>query len=231
MQQLKEKNSKEFWKLVRELRSKKGKNLSDNIDPEIWYDWFKKLNNINYTLSDDTYRPMIRNPRDFVPQSVKMLDKPIDVDEIKKAALKLRNGKSVGMDLISNEMIKCCVDSHFVRPIRELFNFILVESKVPTCRKQSLITPIFKSGQIYNPSDHRGITVTSCFSKHFTLIINKRLASFIDAKAILKPNQTGFRRKFRTSDHIFVLNTLLNSYFANGKPVYSCFVHFSKAYD
>ena len=55
--------------------------------------------------------------------------------------------------------------------------------------------------------------------------------SFIDAKAILRPNQIGFRRKFRTSDHICVLNTLPNSYFANGKPVYSCFVDFSKAYD
>ena len=79
-----------------------------------------------------------------------MLDKPIDEDEIKKATLKLKNGKS---DLISNEIIKCCVDSHFVRLIRELFNFILVESKVPTCWKQGLITPIFKSGEIYNPSD------------------------------------------------------------------------------
>ena len=101
--------------------------MSDNIDPEIWYDWFKKLNNANDTLSDDTYRPTIRNMRDFVPQFVKMLDKPIDVDEIKRAALKLKNGKSVGIDLISNEMIKCCVDSHFVRLIRELFNFSLAE--------------------------------------------------------------------------------------------------------
>ena len=75
-------------------------------------------------ISDNSY---------FVPQFVKMLDKPIDVDEIKKAALKLKNGKSVGIDLISNEMIKCCVDSHFVRLIRKLFNFILVESKVPSC--------------------------------------------------------------------------------------------------
>ena len=166
--------------------------------------------------------------RDFVPQFVKMLDKPIDVDEIKKAALKLKNGKSVGIDLISNEMIKCRVDSHFVRLIRELFNF---ESKVPTCWKQGLRTPIFKSGEIYNPSDYRAITVTSCLSKLFTLIINERLVSFIDTKAILKPNLIGFRRKFRISDNIFVLNTLLNSYFANGKPVYSCFVDFSKAYD
>ena len=77
-----------------------------------------------------------------------MIDKPIDVAEIKKAALKLKSGKSVGIDLTSNEMIKCCVDSHFVRLIRELFNFILVVSKVPTCWKQGLITPICNKGQV-----------------------------------------------------------------------------------
>ena len=156
IQQLEVKNSKKFWNLVEKLRSKRDKKLSDSIDPEIWYDWFKKLNNVNDTLSDDTYRHIIRNLRDFIPQFVKMLDKPINVDEIKKAALKLKNGKSVGIDLISNEMIKCCVDSHFVRLIRKLFNFILEESKVPTFWKQGLITPIIKSGEIYNLSDYEG---------------------------------------------------------------------------
>ena len=100
-----------------------------------------------------------------------------------------------------------------------------------SARSKYHLTPIFRSGEIYNPSDYRGTTVASCLSKLFTLIINERLVSFIDAKANLKPNQIGFRRQFRTSDHIFVLNTSLNSYFANGKPVYSCFVDFPKAYD
>ena len=95
IQQLDDKNSKEFWNLVKELRSKKDKSLSDSIDPEIWYGLFKKLNNVNDTLSDNTYMPIIRNVRDFVLQFVEMLDKLIDVDEIKKAALKLGNGKSV----------------------------------------------------------------------------------------------------------------------------------------
>ena len=117
-QQLEDKNYKEFWNLPKELRSKKDKNSSDSIDPEIWYDWFMKLNNVNDTLSDDTYRPIIRNLRDFAPQFVKMLNKPIDVDEIKKAVLKLKKGKLVGVNLISIEMIKCCVNSHFVRLIR-----------------------------------------------------------------------------------------------------------------
>ena len=33
------------------------------------------------------------------------------------------------------------------------------------------------------------------------------------------------------SDHIFILNTVLNSYFSRGKRVYACFVDFSKSYD
>ena len=99
IQQLEDKNCKEFWNLVRELRSKKDKNLSDSIDPEIWYDWFKKLNNTNDTLSDDTYRPIIRNMRDFVPQFAKMLEKPIDMDEIKKGSFKVEKWQVSGYRL------------------------------------------------------------------------------------------------------------------------------------
>ena len=54
---------------------------------------------LNDTLSDDIYKPKIRNLGDFVPQFVKMLDKPIDVEEIKKAALKLKKWKVSGYRL------------------------------------------------------------------------------------------------------------------------------------
>ena len=47
-----------------------------------------------------------------------MLDKPIDVDEIKKAALQLKNRKSVGIDLISNEIIKCFVDAFSIFKVK-----------------------------------------------------------------------------------------------------------------
>ena len=37
-------NPKAFWEMVNELKSNKDKNLADNIEPQEWYDWFKKLN-------------------------------------------------------------------------------------------------------------------------------------------------------------------------------------------
>ena len=44
-------------------------------------------------------------------------------------------------------------------------------------------------------------------------------------------NQIGFRRGYRTADHLFILNTIINSYFKKGKMVYVCFIDFSEAYD
>ena len=43
--------------------------------------------------------------------------------------------------------------------------------------------------------------------------------------------QIEFRRRYRTSGHVFILNTILNSYFYKGKKVYACFVDSFKAYD
>ena len=48
-----------------------------------------------------------------------------------KAAKKLKNGKAVGSDSISNEMIKCLVHTKFVDIIRDLFNAIYKDSHFP----------------------------------------------------------------------------------------------------
>jgi hypothetical protein len=43
--------------------------------------------------------------------------------------------------------------------------------------------------------------------------------------------QAGFRPDYRTTDHIFTFNTTLNKYlYKNKKPVFACFVDFSKAF-
>ena len=62
-------------------------------------------------------------------------------------------------------------------------------------------------------------------------MINERLVEFLDARNILSHYQIEFRGGYRTADHVFILNTILNSYFSKVKNVYACFVDFSKAYD
>ena len=97
--------------------------------------------------------------------------------------------------------------------------------------KRGYITPIYKADDSFDPSNYRGITVTSNVGKLFTLVINERLVQFLDENKVIALNQIGFRRGHRTADHLFILNTIINSYFKKGKMVYVCFIDFSKAYD
>ena len=43
---------KAFWEMVNELKSNKDRNLADNIEPQEWYNWFKKLNTPQSTINE-----------------------------------------------------------------------------------------------------------------------------------------------------------------------------------
>ena len=94
-----------------------------------------------------------------------------------------------------------------------------------------IIIPIHKSGERDDPNNYRGITLNSCISKLFTLLMNNRLTSFCVEKGLISYNQIGFRKGFRTSDHVFTLKTLIDKTFDENQKLYACFVDFKKAYD
>ena len=63
------------------------------------------------------------------------------------------------------------------------------------------------------------------------LFLNERLTLFCDNSELLKYNQVGFRRGFRTTDHIFTLKTMIDQSLNKKEKLYACFVDFRKAYD
>jgi hypothetical protein len=93
------------------------------------------------------------------------------------------------------------------------------------------MVPIHKSGELDDPNNFRGISLNSCLSKLFTLLLNKRLTAFCDSEGIIHENQIGFRKGYRTSDHVLTLKTLIDQAFLKKKKLYVCFVDFKKAYD
>ena len=172
---------------------------------------------------------MVKRLKDFTCFN-EGLDNNITNDEIIKESRWLKNHKAVGYDSICNEMIKCLVKTKFINVVRSLFNAICLKSYFPKLWKVSCyITPIFKDDDSFDPNNYRGISVISCSGKLFMLILNERLIKFLDDKKVSSDCQIGFKRNYRTSDHTFILNTVLNSYFSRGKRVYACFVDFSKA--
>jgi hypothetical protein len=53
----------------------------------------------------------------------------------------------------------------------------------------------------------------------------------MESENILGEKQAGFRRKYSTVDHVFVLNALIDFYLAKHKILYCGFIDFKKALD
>ena len=68
----------------------------------------------------------------------------------------------------------------------------------------------------------------------FCHIVNDRICKEIESRNFIKSEQAGFRKNYRTSDHIFVLRIIVDKYVLNAKncdKLFACFIDFMKAFD
>ena len=170
------------------------------------------------------------NFQQFKGYDTSVLNNEIQAEEVYKAVKSLKNQKACGIDGINNEMLKIACNAN-VNIFVQLFNLIFKSAVYPTLWRDNYIKPIFKGGCFNDPSNYRGIAISSCFGKLFSKILHNRLDTFIEDNNILYKGQIGFRKKCRTSDHILTLKTLIDKYFKSSKRLYACFVDLKKAFD
>ena len=138
------------------------------------------------------------------------LDYPITIKEIQHKLKTLKNGKACSIDSINSEMVK---HSHLNLQLamQKHFNLVLAAGYYPSVWNRGLISPIFKSGDKYNPSNYMGVCVNSNLSKLFCSILNSRLITYLTDHHILS-SQIGFLPNHQTSDHIYTLHTLIQQH-------------------
>ena len=217
-----------YWNLLKLLRENDNDNKSSSVSLTEWESYFKNLkkrskgtecSNIE-NETNELEKQLIFNETDF----------PIKESEVTKCIKNLKNKKAAGLDCILNEMIK--YSQSYLTPVyTKLFNEILRTGIYPTSWKQGYIIPIYKNGDRSDPNNYRGITIISNIAKLFNSVINNRLIKFIENNNLIDENQIGFKQKSRTSDHVFVLKSLIDKYLSNGNKLYTCFVDFRKAFD
>ncbi len=221
---------KEFWSFFKKLG--KDNNTTASPSPDEWLEHFSSLN-ANDPSTDPRVAGFVSSLQEKLkqsPQGYDSLTAFFQEDEVGKGIKALKEGKAVASDLISNEILKATSD--IIAPfLVALFNKILELETFPEDWSLGLILPLFKSGDIMNVNCYRGITINSCLSKLFMLLLNNRLQSLCDKHNIINYNQIGFRKGFRPSDHVFTLKTLIDQSFHTKKPLHVCFVDFKKAYD
>ena len=214
-----------YWKLLKAMKGDVD-NPSENIKLDDWELYFKELNKSPTTNKNDLKVKLadLEGDKCFNEMDFQFTEK-----EVSRCIKKLKNNKSAGLDGISNEMIK--YSQHIMLPVlTKLFNMILVSKQYPKQWCDGYIVPISKGADTSVPSNYRGITILSSVAKLFNSLLNERLSKFLEKKDTLDKKQIGFKKGFRTTDHMFTLRTLIEKYIKTGK-LYACFVDFKKAFD
>ena len=167
-------NPKEFWDLVNSIKSKRS-GISDKIPPDEWFNYFCKLNEINFLYENtSTESQIVKDVEIWVTCHVENLDKLISFEETQNVTKKLKSNKASTTDSINHEIIK--VSSNNLAYYHEKqFNRILADGMFTKTWSVGLITPLYKPGNRTDPGNYRGIRLSSCLGKFFTTILNTRL--------------------------------------------------------
>ena len=224
---LESRDSKSFWKVINDFKNSDSSvsDQSSNIAPDAWYQYFNGLMNVE-GINESSLPEGSCISSNFANE----FSEPITLKEVRTGIRSLKNNTSVGYDCISNEMLKYS-SSSMVQCICKLFNLVYESGCYPSQWSESMIKPLFKSGSENDPSNYRGISISSCLSKLFSRVLYNRLDTYIFKNDILVNNQIGFRKSFRPTDHVYTLKSMIDKSFRNKTYLYSCFIDLRKAFD
>ena len=251
IEKLKTGNPTEFWHHISRLGPRKSNNipmetvLDDGTvirnKAEVMKKWQHDYENLYLNESEEyDYAFLLECKQTLSMYESRMLDPlyecnnelniNVDIGEITRVLKNAKNNKTAGIDQIPYEVWKC---SKLLSLIQNLFQYCLDTGKIPTSWTQAIISPIPKSNKHDKrlPLSYRGISLLSCLYKLYSAFLNMRLQKYIENNNILSDEQNGFRESRSCEDHVFVMDTVINTHLDQKKPVYACFVDFSKAFD
>ncbi|PIK62384.1 endonuclease-reverse transcriptase [Apostichopus japonicus] len=148
--------------------------------------------------------------------------------EVHDALIKTSNGKSLGLDQVTAELLKADVNATVER-LTDLFNIIWSEESTPKRWNKGLIVKIPKKGDLTDCSNWRGVTLLPVMSKIFGRVLINRLKDGVDK--VLRQEQAGFRPNRSTTEQIFTLRNILEQSNEWNSPLYVHFIDFEKAFD
>ena len=197
---LRKNNPKLFWK---ELQSKKVQ-TENNITASKWFDYARQL-----------YE---QDPKVDPPPLVNTDTKLFMVQEVEMGIKRLGAGKAKDLDELQAEYLKWGLK--FLSPhITKIFNNILQQG-FPTDWTTSMAIPLFKSGDVNNPSNYRTIMINPLFAKLFGSMLEKKISKWAEERDKHAKGQANFRPTHSTVDHCITLRHIIEKFWEKEEEVF-----------
>ena len=155
-----------FWKVLKTANEEIKEEFIPPITEQGWLDHFTSLHK-KQTLSPEqsvlehTLKENERNSS-YINET---LNSPFNEEEIRSCVKLLKNNKAASSDKIKNEMIRYSIDS-MCSVYKKFFNIILMSGIFPDTWCVGSLTPIFKSNNLSDTNNYRGICVSSCLPSY-----------------------------------------------------------------
>jgi Reverse transcriptase (RNA-dependent DNA polymerase) len=150
------------------------------------------------------------------------------LEEMKFAISTMKNNKACGEDGIPIDLLKICDESVLLK-LTEIMNNFLINEKLPEEWNLSKVVLLFKKGKKNEIENYRPISLISHIYKIFCKMILSRIDEILDSNQT--QDQAGFRKGFSTSDHLLVVNQVIEKYQEYNKELHIAFIDYSKAFD
>ena len=128
---------------------------------------------------------------------------PVNATEVSKIIKEIRSA-SPGWDDIHAKIVKKTY-LHFIQPLTYVCNLSIVKGCFPSELKTAKVIPLHKAESPTVYTNYRPVSVLTCFSKVYEILMYNRLISFVIQNDLLYKHQFGFRKGHST---IFAILTL-----------------------
>jgi len=228
-------DNKLFWSLFSRVT-----HMSNTITSQDWSRHFESLfqgmgdteEYVDfYTSVDDFVQSLSDEHIDNSVDESSFMDSEITEHELLEAINNMKLGKAPGYCGLTLEFFKnappLCIEM-----LLKLYNVVLQTGIYPDQWTYGVILPIFKKGNSNKPENYRPITLLEVAGKIFAKVMCSRLALWADIEDKIAKEQAGFRKGFRTSDNIFILNTIIQKYISRkGGRLFCAFIDLKAAFD
>lgn len=112
----------------------------------------------------------------------------------------------------------------------EIFNNI-IQQGFPTDWTTSLAIPLFKSGDISNPSNYMTIMINPLFANLFRSMLENKISKWAEDGDKCAKGQAGFKPRHPTVDHSITLRHIIEKVWEKKEEAFCYFVDFKKSFD